>query len=133
MANQMDWEKKYQEDLERAQALSLESLALEQFRQNKLLEERTKSISKACKSVSVNRAFSMSETDSGTSFERNQNKSRPRPGGTFTSQGSSLLAPPPSSQRKNSCSSSNDMPDLISFSSPPSRSANILDFANISQ
>lgn len=51
MANQIDWDKKYQEDLERAQALSLESLALEQFRQNKLLQERNKIISKAPKNV----------------------------------------------------------------------------------
>lgn len=37
-----DYEKQYQEDLERAQALSLESLALEQFK-NKRLQELNKS------------------------------------------------------------------------------------------
>lgn len=36
----MDYDKKFQEDLERAQALSLESLALEQFRNKKRLEQR---------------------------------------------------------------------------------------------
>lgn len=36
-----DYEKKFKEDLERAQALSLESLALEQFR-NKRLQELNK-------------------------------------------------------------------------------------------
>lgn len=33
-----DYEKQFQEDLERAQALSLESLALEQFKNKKLQE-----------------------------------------------------------------------------------------------
>lgn len=33
-----DYEKQYQEDLERAQALSLESLALEQFKSKRLQE-----------------------------------------------------------------------------------------------
>lgn len=48
MAKQeMDYEKQYQEDLERAQALSLESLALEQFRKNRLktITEQTKNVS----------------------------------------------------------------------------------------
>lgn len=49
MAHQIDWDKKYQEDLERAQALSLESLALEKFRQNKLLQERSKVTTKVPK------------------------------------------------------------------------------------
>lgn len=37
-----DYDKKFEEDLERAQALSLESLALEQFR-NKRLQELSRS------------------------------------------------------------------------------------------
>lgn len=45
MANQrIDYEKQYQEDLERAQALSLESLALEEFRNRKRLQETTISV-----------------------------------------------------------------------------------------
>lgn len=39
-----DFDKKFEEDLERAQALSLESLALEQFR-NKRLQELSRSTS----------------------------------------------------------------------------------------
>lgn len=39
-----DYDKKFEEDLERAQALSLESLALEQFR-NKRLQELSRSTS----------------------------------------------------------------------------------------
>lgn len=34
-----DYDKQYQEDLERAQALSLESLALEQFKNKKKLKD----------------------------------------------------------------------------------------------
>ncbi|KAK9879212.1 hypothetical protein WA026_004058 [Henosepilachna vigintioctopunctata] len=127
MAYQVDWDKKYQEDLERAQALSLESLALERFRQNKLLQDRNKVITK------VSRASSISETDSTISYDRQQSKSRPRPGGSMSNQNNSLLAPPPAPQRKNSGSVSDDMPDLISFSSPPSKSTNIMDISNIQQ
>jgi hypothetical protein len=44
MANEpTDYERQYQEDLERAQALSLESLALEQFK-NKRMQELDNSI-----------------------------------------------------------------------------------------
>lgn len=39
-----DYDKKFEEDLERAQALSLESLALEQFK-NKRLQELSKNSS----------------------------------------------------------------------------------------
>lgn len=35
----VDYDKQYEEDLERAQALSLESLALEKFKSEKLLKE----------------------------------------------------------------------------------------------
>ncbi|XP_044761430.1 phosphatidylinositol 4-phosphate 3-kinase C2 domain-containing subunit alpha [Coccinella septempunctata] len=129
MAQQIDWDKKYQEDLERAQALSLESLALEQFRQNKISQERNKIISRPPKNVPVNRAASVSETD----CDRRQSKSRPRPGTSVSNQNNSLLAPPPSSQRKSSGSSSSDMPDLISFSSPPSKSSNLLDICSLQQ
>lgn len=38
-----DYDKQYQEDLEKAQALSLESLALEQFKNKKRLKDMAKS------------------------------------------------------------------------------------------
>lgn len=132
-----DYEKQFQEDLERAQALSLESLALEQFK-NKKLQELNRSATTATSSTrpktttgeyfnhmdynfkfnfSVARASSMSETDSASiRFERQLSKSRPRPGHSH-SPSSSLIAPPPSSQNKNN--SANESPDLISFSNPP--------------
>lgn len=49
MAN---YDKQYEEDLERAQALSLESLALEQFR-NKRLQEINKSANSISKTKST--------------------------------------------------------------------------------
>lgn len=42
MTEDYDAEKKFKEDLERAEALSLESLALEKFRREKLKEEQKK-------------------------------------------------------------------------------------------
>lgn len=42
---QTDYDRQYEEDLERAQALSLESLALEQFKNKRLQELNTKNVS----------------------------------------------------------------------------------------
>lgn len=39
-----DYDKQYEKDLERAQALSLESLALEQFKNKKRLKDMAKSV-----------------------------------------------------------------------------------------
>ena len=49
----IDYDKQYQEDLERAQALSLESLALEKFRNEKILKDLSTlaASSKTCKST----------------------------------------------------------------------------------
>ncbi|XP_064214165.1 phosphatidylinositol 4-phosphate 3-kinase C2 domain-containing subunit alpha isoform X1 [Tribolium castaneum] len=111
MAQETDYDRKYQEDLERAQALSLESLALEQFKNKRLQELNTKN-------VSVSRASSMNETDT-----RPPNP-RPRPGPSAATSPSTLLAPPP---RK---TSTHDTPDLISFANPPNTTAQIIDFCN---
>uniref|UniRef100_A0A1Y1L4Z2 Uncharacterized protein n=1 Tax=Photinus pyralis TaxID=7054 RepID=A0A1Y1L4Z2_PHOPY len=128
----VDYEKQFQEDLERAQALSLESLALEQFRNQKRLQElniSTKNVStrtKIIKNTSVLRTSSMNESDCGPARpERHHIKSRPRPGATSTSPANSIIAPPPSSQRRNSTTSitsDESTADLISFTSPPSSS-----------
>lgn len=130
-----DYEKQFQEDLERAQALSLESLALEQFKSKKLQElnrsSTTVNVSNRPKTTSITRALSMNETDSvQIKYDRQQSKSRPRPG-VQPSAANTLLAPPPSSQRKNSTSNEPDTPDLISFASPPAvtnPSSEIIDF-----
>ncbi|XP_074032269.1 phosphatidylinositol-4-phosphate 3-kinase catalytic subunit Pi3K68D [Leptinotarsa decemlineata] len=127
-----DYDKQFQEDLERAQALSLESLALEQFKSKKIQElnrsATSVSVPSRPKLASVTRAASMNETDSGQiRFDRQQSKSRPRPGAQSSNATHSLLAPPPSSQKKSS--SVDDPPDLISFSNPvPAPSTDIIDF-----
>ncbi|XP_060523562.1 phosphatidylinositol 4-phosphate 3-kinase C2 domain-containing subunit alpha isoform X2 [Cylas formicarius] len=114
-----DYDKKFEQDLERAQALSLESLALEQFK-NKRLQELNKHVNheQSKKVPSVTRAASMNESDS--TYAKNDwqvSKSRPRPGSTLSNTSNALIAPPPSSLRKNS--SMSDTEDLISFASPP--------------
>ncbi|XP_044261895.1 phosphatidylinositol 4-phosphate 3-kinase C2 domain-containing subunit alpha [Tribolium madens] len=96
MSREVNYDRKYQEDLERAQALSLESLALEQFKNKRLQELNSKN-------VSVSRASSMNATANP----------RPRPGPSAATSPSTLLAPPP---RK---TSAHDSPDLISFANPP--------------
>ncbi|KAI4457618.1 phosphatidylinositol kinase [Holotrichia oblita] len=111
----VDYEKQYQEDLERAQALSLESLALEKFKNEKLLKES------GAKSTSVVRAYSMNETDASKN-DRHQFTSRPRPGCLPGNQLQPLIAPPPISQRRNSAQPESTAPDLISFVSPPANS-----------
>lgn len=47
-----DYEKQYQEDLERAQALSLESLALEQFKNKKRLKDMVRTSNEITRDVS---------------------------------------------------------------------------------
>ncbi|KAK9759167.1 Phosphoinositide 3-kinase family, accessory domain (PIK domain) [Popillia japonica] len=111
----VDYEKQYQEDLERAQALSLESLALEKFKNEKLLKES------GAKSTSVVRAYSMNETDASKN-DRHQFTSRPRPGCLPGNPLQPLIAPPPISQRRNSAQPESNAPDLISFVSPPANS-----------
>ncbi|CAG9769508.1 unnamed protein product [Ceutorhynchus assimilis] len=124
-----DYDKKFEEDLEKAQALSLESLALEQFK-NKRLQELSNNASngQSKKTPSVTRASSMTETDSHTKYERQWSKSRPRPGTSTGATPNPLIAPPPSSQRKNS--NATETEDLISFSSPPASNTNIIEFCN---
>lgn len=71
----------------------------------------------------------MNESDSQIKYERQaSSKSRPRPGTSLGVTTNPLIAPPPSSQRKNS--NAHDTEDLISFSSPPASTTNILDFCN---
>ncbi|XP_048517557.1 phosphatidylinositol 4-phosphate 3-kinase C2 domain-containing subunit alpha isoform X3 [Dendroctonus ponderosae] len=127
-----DYDKKFEEDLERAQALSLESLALEQFRKKKLQElSKSSSNGQSKKAPTVTRAASMTETDSHFKYERQWSKSRPRPGTSVGSTSSALIAPPPAAQKpqkKNSSASESE--DLISFASPPASTTDIIEFCN---
>ncbi|XP_063237766.1 phosphatidylinositol 4-phosphate 3-kinase C2 domain-containing subunit beta [Bacillus rossius redtenbacheri] len=113
-----DYERQFQEDLERALSLSLESLALDNFR----LKRRQN-----CSSPSG--AGSGGTADRAPAAERVAKvdlKSRPRPG-SFNTGGSRLsqmIAPPPAVQRRGSSASSTlstpEPPesDLISFNCP---------------
>lgn len=55
-----DYDRKYQEDLEKAQALSLETLALEEFRNQKLKSESSTCSEKTVVSTSTYQTRSMS-------------------------------------------------------------------------
>ncbi|KAJ1529587.1 hypothetical protein ONE63_006357 [Megalurothrips usitatus] len=126
-----DQERQFEEDLERARALSLESLALEKFRlckQQKELERLHKTqnqshqlnVASRSKTELNERKLSAPQPSSSNVLERLELKSRPRPGSfnSGTSRNPPILAPPPSSTRRISVSSTDDAKDLISFSSP---------------
>ncbi|PSN54649.1 hypothetical protein C0J52_01070 [Blattella germanica] len=107
-----DYDRQFQEDLERARALSLESLALEKFKLQKQLEQLKHTTSSLNASTTLNRDArdrrEMAEKPAPP-------KPRPRPG-SFNTGGPRvprILAPPPSTQRRNSAAA-----DLITFGSP---------------
>ncbi|XP_043472101.1 phosphatidylinositol 4-phosphate 3-kinase C2 domain-containing subunit beta [Leptopilina heterotoma] len=115
----IDYERQFQEDLERAQALSLESLALEKFRLQKQQNQCDNNIQQSCASRSDTN--SISEAD-GT-VEKSQHRSRPRPGAYNSGQsrnGVIIVPPPPIPGRRNSTNSAvkNQGVDLINFTSP---------------
>lgn len=57
-----DYDRRFQEDLEKAQALSMETLALEEFRNRKLQSEATTCSEKTVVSTSSSQTRSMSFT-----------------------------------------------------------------------
>lgn len=77
----MDYDKKFQEDLEKAAALSLETLALDQFRRNKLLysaSTETKNSnndikSTACKYFRIQTDIAFNEIKKKTNMQQQQN------------------------------------------------------------
>ncbi|XP_069687221.1 phosphatidylinositol 4-phosphate 3-kinase C2 domain-containing subunit beta isoform X3 [Periplaneta americana] len=108
-----DDERQFQEDLERARALSLESLALEQFR----LQKQQQKQQKLEQLQFISNTCNVQEKRTGSEGVEKQAalKSRPRPG-SFNTGGPRvprILAPPPSAQRRNSATA-----DLITFGSP---------------
>ncbi|KAK3910541.1 Cycloisomaltooligosaccharide glucanotransferase [Frankliniella fusca] len=126
-----DVERQFEEDLERARALSLESLALEQFRkckQQRELEKLNESqkLFRHNASVSARRSeiherkLSAPQTSNNNSVhDRLELKSRPRPG-SFNSGATKttpILAPPPTARRI-SVTTTESAKDLISFTSP---------------
>ncbi|XP_071452807.1 phosphatidylinositol 4-phosphate 3-kinase C2 domain-containing subunit beta [Hetaerina americana] len=129
-ASPTDYDLKFQEDLERARALSLESLALEKFRLQKLERLSARDINSSIAAVvEEGENGSASSQKEATSL---QLKGRPRPG-SFNSgapRTTQIIAPPPAVQRRNSSSAavpskSNHAvsQDLMSFgsTSPPER------------
>ncbi|XP_012237472.1 phosphatidylinositol 4-phosphate 3-kinase C2 domain-containing subunit beta isoform X1 [Bombus vosnesenskii] len=121
----IDYERQFQEDLELAQAMSLESLALEKF---KLQKQRSdfNNIQQQCVPQSDGNSTvhsSSSERDNTQQTEKFQCRSRPRPGSCNTNQSRNavILAPPPVPSRRNSTTATTSQEhtvDLITFTSP---------------
>ncbi|RZF38830.1 hypothetical protein LSTR_LSTR000533 [Laodelphax striatellus] len=133
----VDYDKQFEEDLEKARALSLETLALEKFRMEKRMAElrllqakvqegmQLKTTNKLSKANSVSSGAVKRSSSIETSVEP---RSRPRPG-SFNAGGPLVpkLRPPPTAVRRNSVTtnapSASGAPgapssDLISFHSP---------------
>ncbi|CAB0033361.1 unnamed protein product [Trichogramma brassicae] len=122
----IDYDRQFQEDLERAQALSLESLALEKFRIQKQQQQLQSSnnghehdsYSSQC-TVSVTGGNS-SENDAPVTDNKLQLRSRPRPGSNSNQSRNAMivqLQPPPIPTRRNSSNQAQSA-DLINFTSP---------------
>ncbi|KAF6216879.1 hypothetical protein GE061_001229 [Apolygus lucorum] len=130
--SQRDHERKFKEDLETAQALSLESLALEKFRleREKSLQnfENTSSCNIESRTNKDDRRFQIitqtqrSSRSFNTQICQKETISRPRPGSFNTKESNiSIIKPPPQPGRR--CSVTHSTPstpsnDLISFNSP---------------
>ncbi|XP_044594663.1 phosphatidylinositol 4-phosphate 3-kinase C2 domain-containing subunit beta isoform X2 [Cotesia glomerata] len=131
----MDYDKQFQEDLERAQALSLESLALEKFKLQKQLECSNNFLQNTFtpQQCSQSNSSNVSEVDSSTSMDKLQLRSRPRPGGT-QSKNSLIIAPPPIPSRRNSTTTvgpaSSNTTDLINFTSPVKSESSLDDYCS---
>uniref|UniRef100_A0A1B6CT28 Uncharacterized protein n=3 Tax=Clastoptera arizonana TaxID=38151 RepID=A0A1B6CT28_9HEMI len=133
--NSVDYDQQFEEDLEKAQALSLETLALENFRMEKMKLELLRYHSTESDSANINDKERVRHTrelkrdrsvDSVKSTSSVEARSRPRPG-SFNSGGPCAVRikpPPPTGVRRNSVTinSTPSTPmlnnDLISFHSP---------------
>ncbi|XP_011297544.1 phosphatidylinositol 4-phosphate 3-kinase C2 domain-containing subunit beta isoform X2 [Fopius arisanus] len=130
----IDYDRQFQEDLERAQALSLESLALEKFKMQKQQLE--------CNSF-VRRALAASDYSSRShgdgdlasqTADRFSLRSRPRPGGSQPKNAAIIAPPPPVPCRRNSttavaaCSATTD---LINFTSPIKHDPSVEEYCSI--
>ncbi|XP_055378493.1 phosphatidylinositol 4-phosphate 3-kinase C2 domain-containing subunit alpha [Condylostylus longicornis] len=130
--SELDYEKKFQDDLEKATALSLETLALEQYRRTKHFSPTSTRISDQRISPNVVKQISNNNNinNNATKFQTTSIQSRSRPGsfnaGQTRSDGVSPIAPPPSvpprrhSEIRYTPSNSHSTDDLISFNTSPS-------------
>lgn len=126
-----DVDRQFEEDLERARALSLESLALEKFKKCKQQKELERlhdsqklfrhnvSVSTTRSEVHERKLSAPQTSNNNIVHERLELKSRPRPG-SFNPGAAKLtpiLAPPPTTRRV-SVTTTESAKDLISFNSP---------------
>ncbi|XP_015599951.1 phosphatidylinositol 4-phosphate 3-kinase C2 domain-containing subunit beta isoform X3 [Cephus cinctus] len=120
----IDYDRQFQEDLERAQALSLESLALEKFKLQKQQLEHTNHVQRPYSPQNTTQASNSGtlETDGAATGDKFQLRSRPRPGSFNTGQSktTAIIAPPPPIPSRRNSAASNQVPstDLINFTSP---------------
>ncbi|XP_058806071.1 phosphatidylinositol 4-phosphate 3-kinase C2 domain-containing subunit beta isoform X2 [Phymastichus coffea] len=121
----IDYDRQFKEDLERAQALSLESLALEKFRQQKQQAQYGNN----CTQESFNIQSSSSsisnckttETNGSSTENKFQLRSRPRPESNSNQSRNGMIVhiqPPPIPSRRNSTTNKKPAADLINFTSP---------------
>ncbi|XP_015112954.1 phosphatidylinositol 4-phosphate 3-kinase C2 domain-containing subunit beta [Diachasma alloeum] len=132
----IDYDRQFQEDLERAQALSLESLALEKFKMQKQQLE--------CSNF-VRRAFGSQQDYSARSHGSDGDcasqasdkfllRSRPRPGGSQPKNAAIIAPPPPVPCRRNSTTAvaaSSATTDLINFTSPIKQDPSLEEYCSI--
>lgn len=116
-----DVERKFNEDLERAKALSLEEAALDKFRQERRKASLTVVQPQRDPSpvyAKIEKKFSLPARSADIQPTPIQIKPRPRPGAIHPNQGVGLVPPPlpPKKQTSNSTVTS----DLINFRSPVS-------------
>ncbi|KAG8333715.1 Phosphatidylinositol 4-phosphate 3-kinase C2 domain-containing subunit alpha, partial [Homalodisca vitripennis] len=122
-----DYDRQFEEDLEKAQALSLETLALEKFRMEKLKTElyrfqaRAEVVAKTSESLRQDRSYTRGSSVDSVISTTIEIRSRPRPG-SFNTGGPCVyqIKPPPAVVRRNSVATTSAPPasDLISFHSP---------------
>ncbi|XP_054261584.1 phosphatidylinositol 4-phosphate 3-kinase C2 domain-containing subunit beta-like [Macrosteles quadrilineatus] len=117
-----DYDRQFQEDLEKAQALSLETLALEKFRMEKLRMELHRYQSQTEKDQKIrilkqDKSFSRESSVESTISTSIESRSRPRPG-SFNTGGPCVyqIKPPPAGRRNSVATPATS--DLISFTSP---------------
>ena len=112
-------ERRFQEDLEKAKALSLETAALDKFKQEKLkvlvaAVETSREPSPVYATVGLKNVNSSSRSPSAESISPTiQIKPRPRPGGV-NSQGAGLVPPPLPKRQLPPSTKSNDLINLMS-------------------
>lgn len=112
-----DAERQFQEDLEKAKALSLEMAALDKFKQEKLKEvaapQPVRDVSPMYAKVSQKNVRSTGNSSAELTTTKVEIKPRPRPGGV-NSQNVGLVPPPIPKRQLSQSPNSNDLINLMS-------------------